>query len=101
MARTVLRGGSVFDGTGGPPSPGDVVVEDGRIVDVGAPGLDGDDAVDCDGLVVLPGLFDCHTHVTMSGDLDVQRRLAKPFSYRYFEAVANLSKSLAIGLTTV
>lgn len=101
MARTVFRGGSVFDGSGGPPAPGDVVVEEGRIVEVGAPGLDGDDEVDCEGLVALPGLFDCHTHVTVSGDLDLQRRLAKPFSYRYFEAVNNLSKSLAIGLTTV
>lgn len=100
-ARTVFQGGSVFDGTGAPPSLGDVVVEDGRIVDVGAPGLDGDDAVDCEGLVVLPGLFDCHSHVTMSGDLDLQRRLGKPFSFRYFEAVANLEKSLSIGLTTL
>ena len=101
MARTVFQGGSVFDGTGTPPSPGDVVIEDGRIVQVGAPGLDGDEAVDCEGLVVLPGLFDCHSHVTMSGDLDLQRRLGKPFSLRYYEAVANLEKSLAIGLTTL
>ena len=101
MSRTVFRGGSVFDGTGSPPAPGDVVVEDGRIVEVGAPGLDGDDAVECEGKVVLPGLFDCHTHVTMSGDLDLQRRLGKPFSLRYYEAVRNLAASLSIGLTTV
>ena len=101
MTRTVFRGGSVFDGTPTAPAPGDVVIEDGRVVEVGAPGLDGDDAVDCSGLVVLPGLFDCHTHVTFSGDLDLQRRLAKPFSYRYFEAVGNLERSLRIGLTTV
>lgn len=91
----------MFDGTGSPPAPGDVVVEDGRVVDAGAPGLDGDEEVDCAGLVVLPGLFDCHTHVTFSGDLDLQRRLAKPFSYRYYEAVLNLERSLRIGLTTV
>ena len=36
---------SVFDGTGADPAPADVVVEDGRIVDVGS-GLDGDEAVD-------------------------------------------------------
>ena len=101
MTRTLFRGGIVFDGTGSPPAPGDVVVEDGRVVDAGAPGLDGDEEVDCAGLVVLPGLFDCHTHVTFSGDLDLQRRLAKPFSYRYYEAVLNLERSLRIGLTTV
>jgi imidazolonepropionase-like amidohydrolase len=64
--------------------------------------LDRSDAsVDCSNLTVLPGLFDCHTHVTVSGDLDLQRRLAKPFSYRYYEAIANLERSLRIGLTTV
>ena len=100
MTRTLFAGGSVFDGTGGLPAPGDVVIEDGRVVEVGA-GLDGDEVVDCAGLVVLPGLFDCHSHLTFSGDLDLQRRLAKPFSYRYFEAVGNLERSLRIGLTTV
>ena len=39
MTRTVLRGGSVFDGTGAAPTTADVAVEDARIVDVG-PGLD-------------------------------------------------------------
>ena len=101
MARTIFRGGLVFDGTGAAPTAGDVVVDGGRIVDVGPPGLDGDEEVDCSGLVVLPGLFDCHTHVTFSGDLDLQRRLAKPFSYRYYEAVGNLERSLRIGLTTI
>lgn len=100
MARTVFRNGKVFDGSAW-PTDGDVVIDEGRIVDVGAPGLDGDEEVDCSGLTVLPGLFDCHTHVTFSGDLDLQRRLTKPFSYRYFEAVENLERSLRIGLTTV
>jgi imidazolonepropionase-like amidohydrolase len=101
MTRTVFHGGTVFDGTGGTPQPGDLVIEDNRVVEVGAPGLDGDEQVDCSGLVVLPGLFDCHTHVTFSGDLDIQRRLTRPWSYRYFEAVGNLERSLRIGLTTV
>ena len=63
MTRTLLRGGRVFDGTGSPPAEADLVVEDGRILDVG-PGLDGDEAVEVGGRYLLPGLFDCHTHVT-------------------------------------
>ena len=59
--RTVLRGGDVFDGSGAAPAPGDVVIEDGRIVAVG-PGLDGDDEIDCDGRTVLPGFIDSHVH---------------------------------------
>ena len=64
--RTVYAGGQVFDGTGAPPAAADVVVEDGRFVDIG-PGLDGDEGVDCAGTTVLPGLFDCHVHVMFTG----------------------------------
>ena len=100
MARTLFHGGLVFDGTGAPVTAGDVVIENGRIVEVGAPGLDGDDEVDCRGLIVLPGLFDCHTHVTFSGDFDLQRRVSRPWSIRYFEAIRNLERTLTIGITT-
>ena len=55
--RTLFANGQVFDGTGSPPADADVVVEDGRIVDV-APGLDGDEVVDCGGATVLPGFVD-------------------------------------------
>jgi imidazolonepropionase-like amidohydrolase len=62
VGRTVFHGGTVFDGSGSPPASGDVVIEDGHIVEVG-PGLDGDDGVDCVGKSLLPGLFDCHVHL--------------------------------------
>src|SRR5690606_6751561 len=64
--RTLFTGGLLFDGTGDQPRPADVVIEGGRIVDVGT-GLDGDVAVDCTGRTILPGLFDCHVHLLMDG----------------------------------
>jgi len=51
MARTVLQGGQVFDGTGAASAPADVVVEGEPNVAVG-PGLDGDNPVDCTGHTV-------------------------------------------------
>ena len=45
VGRTVFHGGRVFDGTGAALADADVLIEDGRIVDVG-PGLDGDEGVD-------------------------------------------------------
>jgi imidazolonepropionase-like amidohydrolase len=99
VSRTVLAGGRVFDGTGAPVRDADVVVEAGRIVAVG-PGLDGDDAVDMAGRCLLPGLFDCHTHVTLS-DIDLLGHLQRPFSYRFFQTVRNLAATLAAGITTV
>jgi imidazolonepropionase-like amidohydrolase len=95
----VLHGGRIFDGTGSPVADGDVAIEDGRIVDVG-PGLDGDEQVDVSGMTLLPGLFDCHVHVTVSG-LDLLRRLQRPFSYQFYEAARNLAATLDCGITTV
>ena len=99
MTRTLLCGGRVFDGTGSPPREADVLVEDGRILEVG-PGLDGDEAVDVGGRHLLPGLFDCHTHVTLSS-VDLMGMLQKPFSYRFYETAQNLAATLAAGITCV
>jgi imidazolonepropionase-like amidohydrolase len=99
MTRTVFRGGRVFDGTGSDPAKADVVVEDGRIVDV-ATGLDGDEAVDMAGRTLLPGLFDCHVHVTM-GPVDLWRSANTPFSYPFYEAARNLRATLACGITSI
>ena len=100
MTRVLFRGGSVFEGTGTPPAAADVVVEGGRIVDVG-PGLDGDEAVDLGGRVLLPGLFDCHVHFTFSGNLDPVSGAMRPFSLKYFEAAANMEATLRAGVTSV
>jgi imidazolonepropionase-like amidohydrolase len=99
MIRTVLSGGRVFDGTGSPIAAADVVMSEGRIVDVGI-GLDGDEQVDVSGLTLLPGFFDCHVHVMVSG-IDMVRRLQRPFSYQFFEAARNLAATLDCGITMV
>ncbi|HEY3906700.1 MAG TPA: amidohydrolase family protein [Streptosporangiaceae bacterium] len=99
MTRTVLSGGRVFDGTGSPIADADVVISEGKIVDVG-PGLDGDEQVDVSGLTILPGFFDCHVHVMASG-IDLVRRLQRPFSYQFFQAAKNLEATLDCGITTI
>jgi imidazolonepropionase-like amidohydrolase len=99
VTRTIFSGATVFDGTGSDPALTDVAVEDGRFVDVGA-GLDGDEQVDLGGKGLLPGMFDCHTHVTVSS-IDTMRNLQTPFSYRFFEAATNLEATLRIGITSV
>ena len=99
MTRRVFSGGQVLDGTGSPAASADVAVEGGRIVEVGT-GLDGDEVVDCTGATVLPGLFDCHVHVMISG-VDTLRHLQTPFSYSFFEAVRNLRRTLTQGITSV
>jgi imidazolonepropionase-like amidohydrolase len=99
MSRTVLRGGRVFDGTGSPPDFADVAIENGRIVDV-ATGLDGDVDVDVRDRTILPGFFDCHTHVCIS-NVDLWGHVQQPFSRQFYEAAKNLQKTLAVGITSV
>jgi len=99
MTRTLLSNARIFDGTGAPIAEGDVVVEDGRIVDVG-PGLDGDEAHDLGGRALLPGFFDCHTHVAVS-NVDLFGIIQKPFSLHFYEAAKNLEATLAAGITSV
>jgi len=94
--RTLFTGAQVFDGAA--VSEIDLAVEGDRIVEVGL-GLDGDDAVDCAGMSIVPGLFDCHVHV-MVRDLDVARSEREPFSLAYYEAQRNLSLLLDQGITS-
>lgn len=98
-SRVLLHGAQVFDGTGSDPGLADVVIADGRILDVGQ-GLDGDLVVDVTGTTILPGFFDCHVHVTASG-VDLMDRLSRPFSYQFYAAARNLEATLATGVTTV
>jgi imidazolonepropionase-like amidohydrolase len=97
--RTVFTGADVFDGTGAAPAPADVLIQDGRIPDVG-PGLDGDVEVDATGRTILPGFFDCHVHVVIDS-IDMMRHLQQPFGYSYYVAAKNLAAILAVGITTI
>ena len=99
MARTLLRGGTVFDPRSLSVAEGDVVIEDGRIVEVGR-GLDGDVDVNVTGRTLLPGMFDCHSHVVME-HFDYLRLLTEPFSLQFFYAVKALRQTLDLGITTV
>jgi N-acyl-D-aspartate/D-glutamate deacylase len=57
----VIRGGTVFDGSGQPGVVADVVVADGVIREIG-PELRGGHELDASGCAVAPGFIDVHTH---------------------------------------
>lgn len=62
MHDLVIRGGTVVDGTGAVRRTADVAVNGGRISEVGKLGGPGRREIDADGLLVLPGWVDIHTH---------------------------------------
>lgn len=99
MARTVLRNASIIDGTGASPAVADVVIEEGRILDIGV-GLDGDEAINLEGSWLLPGIIDCHVHVTIS-TINLLQIAQTPFSLNFYEAARNLEQTLMAGVTSV
>ena len=99
MNRTLIQGARVVDGTGSAPFLADIAIVDGRFAEIGV-GLDGDEAFDAAGLTVLPGLFDCHSHV-MVDKVDYLSMMQMPFSYSNFIAVRNLEQTLRLGITTI
>ncbi len=107
MPPSVLRCGTLFDGTGADPVVGGLlVVDDGRIVAAGPPAATpvppGARVVDLSGRFVMPGLVDAHSHISIvpaRGDQIGQlRRSPVP---QALQATANLRRDLAAGTTTM
>jgi dihydroorotase/N-acyl-D-amino-acid deacylase len=87
MARVLLRGGTLVDGTGAPPRRGDLLISGETIAE-----LDSFEApaeacvIDCLGLAVAPGFIDSHSH----SDLQVlENRLEKAAQGVTAEVVGN------------
>jgi N-acyl-D-aspartate/D-glutamate deacylase len=62
MHDLVIRNAMLLDGVGAPPKRGDLAVKDGRIAEIGKLSLSGKEMIDADGLALMPGIIDNHTH---------------------------------------
>lgn len=71
---TVIRCGTLADGTGAPLYEGDVAIVDGRIAAVGAFAGSGREEIDARGRLITPGFVDVHTHY--DGQATWDRRMA-------------------------
>lgn len=69
MPPIAFTNATIWTAAGPPIEGGTLVVEDGRITNVGDVGIPmGADQVDCRGRFILPGLVDCHTHTGVFGE---------------------------------
>jgi len=95
-AELVLRGATVLDPVAGIDGVHDVVIRDGQVAELAAPGieLDGFEEVDTAGLHAFPAFFDPHVHLRVPGhehkeDIETGSRAAAAGGYCGIVAMAN------------
>jgi len=59
---TVIRGGTIVDGSGQEPFAADIAIKDGRIATIGRIDGEAEQTIDATGKLVTPGFVDIHTH---------------------------------------
>ncbi len=101
MNRIIFTGGQVFDGTGAPPVPGDVVVRGDRVESVrpggGTAAGPGDQVVGCAGATVMPGLIESHSHLTFpSATGHIDPSFNPPLDVSFFRPMPTPDEHLAI-----
>lgn len=104
----VVKAGRLFDGTGDAyrEGPQTIVIEGERITAVGPSGQvkvpEGAEVVDLSEAAVLPGLIDCHTHISGRADRydEVLKFKDTPF-HRAFAAVKHAKITLEAGFTSI
>jgi imidazolonepropionase-like amidohydrolase len=106
VIRAVHADGLLDPATGETARDAVVVVDDGRVTHAGrratvqAP-RDAE-AIDASGLTIMPGLIDCHVHLTSLGEgLDFARELTTPPTLELMRAVLAARKTLEAGFTAV
>jgi dihydroorotase len=96
-ANLVLRGASVLDPVAGIEGVHDVVIRDGKVAELAAPGApapDGAETIEAEGLHVFPAFFDPHVHLRTPGhehkeDVETGTRAAAAGGYCGILAMAN------------
>jgi imidazolonepropionase-like amidohydrolase len=101
----VLRGGAIFDSEARTfRAPADLVCRGGRVAEISTSAAVDAGAVeiDCSGMYLLPGLIDCHVHLTASGDPDELNNVRNDsMALRAWRAAGYAERTLRAGVTTV
>ncbi|MET0135945.1 MAG: amidohydrolase family protein [Kibdelosporangium sp.] len=97
-----LIGAMVVDGSGGDPVDRQpVLVEDGRIAQVGGKVPAGAKVLDCGGMTLVPGLIDAHVHLGLSSDITASMTRQLSVAELAADMFANCAQTLDAGFTTV
>ena len=100
---TSLTNARLFDGTGSAVREGvSITVTDGRIESITDDAPSGGRIIDLGGRFLMPGLIDCHTHLTIQAEPELAEgeEALRPGVVGHLVA-ANLREALRMGITTV
>jgi len=106
MAYSLIRNGTLIDGSGGNPlADAAVLIEDNTIRAVGhqnrIPLPDAELVeIDAQGGFILPGLIDTHVHLMFEG-YDILKMINTPFSLNFYQAIDYMRRTVEAGVTTV
>jgi imidazolonepropionase-like amidohydrolase len=106
IKKTLIKGGLVIDGIGNPPiERGAILVEGERIIRVGKEeefkGEANIHVLDCGDQTLLPGLIDCHNHLSLDPRLEnYLYRMADPIPALTLRACETMKIDLRSGVTT-
>jgi len=106
VIRAVHAGALLDPATGETTREAVVVIEDGHVTHAGksanAQVPRDAEKIDASGLTILPGLIDCHVHLTSLGEgLDFARELTTPPTLELMRAVSAARRTLDAGFTSV
>jgi imidazolonepropionase-like amidohydrolase len=100
-----ITGGTLIDGTGKKPIENAVIViEDSKILAVGREGelkIPEGEVINASGKAIMPGLIDCHVHLTCSAEPDMRTSMLRPLPLTVLKAANNARATLEAGYTTV
>ncbi len=97
----ILEGGQVFDDASRTFRRADVVCRDGRIESLASAAAEGR-RLDCTGKFIVPGLIDCHVHITASGiPTELNAAAGESLPLRAWKAAGYARQTLMAGVTTV
>ncbi|HEX4656320.1 MAG TPA: amidohydrolase family protein [Streptosporangiaceae bacterium] len=104
---TVIRNVRLVDGTGGAPVPGQALIVEGRRIswigpDGQLPEGSADMALDGGGGTIMPGMINCHVHLTYDGSPDLFDQVARDsVTAAALRGYLNLQATLECGITSV
>jgi imidazolonepropionase-like amidohydrolase len=96
-----LHGATIVTATGSDPEPAGLLVEGGRIAQVGGSAPGDAEVIDCAGLTLTPGLIDAHVHMGLASELEPSVGFGMSVAELAADMLANCTQTLRTGFTTV